>query len=43
MKFIYYIIHTIIGCKEEDLEYKFNGNLGICSKCGRKHFIFKKY
>lgn len=42
MKFIYYIIHTFTGCKDEDLKY-FKNNMSECEKCGRVTFIFKTY
>ena len=43
MKLIYYFIHLLIGCPEEDLDYRFHKHQGVCRKCGRVHFIFNKY
>ena len=44
MKFIYWIIH-IFGCPDNEImpDARYNGSIGICSKCGRTYFIFKKY
>lgn len=42
MKFIYYLIHWINGCKDEDLEW-FKDKKAVCRKCGRVYFAFKKW
>ena len=36
-RLIYYILHTVTGCKELD---KHKGR-HICKQCGRVYFIFK--
>jgi len=41
-RFIYYIIHGITGCKEEDLNRLNHGSRSICSKCERKYFRYFK-
>jgi hypothetical protein len=43
MKFLYWILHTFVGCQEEDLEYDIKGSRATCKKCGRVYFIFGKY
>ena len=41
MNFIYYIIHTFTGCKDEDLKYNKSKSVGKCNKCGRNIFMFR--
>lgn len=36
------IKHSIIGCPDKDLHY-INNSYAVCSKCDRKHFVFKSY
>lgn len=43
MRIIYFILHTITGCSEDNLIETFNGKLLVCNKCGREHFAFRKY
>lgn len=42
MQIIYYIIHTISGCPDADLEY-FKNKKVTCKKCGRTSYIFMRY
>ncbi len=41
MKFLYFILHAITGCHNDDLDY-FKDKKGVCRKCGRTYFLFKK-
>ena len=40
MKFLYFILHGIVGCND-DLEY-FKNYKAVCRKCGRNYLIFHK-
>lgn len=42
-KFLYAILHMFTDCPMEDLEPDYTGHRYTCKKCGRQHFIFKKY
>ena len=42
MKLLYFILHGITGCKNENLE-SFRDKKTTCRKCGRTYFIFQKY
>jgi len=39
VKFFYWLLHSFIECKDEDLDY-FKDVQGTCRKCGRVHYIF---
>ena len=40
MKFLYYILHSIFTCKDEDLEW-YKDKAAICKKCGRITFNWR--
>lgn len=43
LKRLYYLIkHGITGCNEDDMTM-FKDVKGVCNKCGRTFFLFKKY
>ena len=39
MKFLYFILHYFVDCKDEDLEW-FKDKKATCTKCGRVYFNF---
>ncbi|WP_290442580.1 hypothetical protein [Clostridium estertheticum] len=38
--FLWYILHTFTGCKEEDLDRMNHGSRSSCRKCNRKYFRY---
>lgn len=41
-KLFWKIKHSMFGCPDKDLHYV-NDSYAICSKCDKKHFVFKCY
>jgi hypothetical protein len=39
MQFLYWILHSLIGCLQKDIIH--NRGYDLCSKCGRITFVFK--
>lgn len=42
MKLFYYILHSFIECKEEDMDHSKKGKCK-CKKCDREFFKFSTY